>query len=221
MTVAEQIAAQHRGGKLAYLWRAVQLVIAVAVIVMALVLVKVNQQAGDTAKQAKKTADFIDVTLDQSIVQICKSRATTLRTAPQTVKEIRAVIDAQSATAKLVCPDLDYAGLAADREAEAALLASGADPTTIAKSNPGKAGSDGKDGSNGTPGVQGVAGTPGARGARGSVGATGQPGVSGPAGPAGPRGATGPAGPAGATGATGPAGPQGPPGRPGISVGIG
>lgn len=215
MTVAEQLAREHPS-KLAHFWRAIQFIIAVAVIIMAIVLTNVNHQAASTAKQASSTANHLDSLLTIATKFTCKARATTLRTAPQTVKEIRAVIDAESVQARLVCPKLDYADLDRQRNTEIALLKAGADPANIAQN-----GIDGADGKAGPAGAQGAVGSDGARGARGSVGAAGQSGINGKDGSngeRGPRGATGAVGPQGPAGPPGPAGPQG---KPGISVGIG
>lgn len=184
--------------------------------------------------KADGVSEQLDRELDNATVSICNSRITTLRTAPQTVKEIRAVLDASSAAAKKVCPDLDYAGLERQRNAEVAKLRAGANPEIVAREGvAGKTGSTGARGATGAAGSRGATGAAGrdglngrdgARGAAGRDGAAGPAGVAGAIGARGPAGPPGPPGPAGPPGATGPAGPQGPPGPrglPGISVGVG
>lgn len=206
MTVAEQLEQHRKGDRWRLLGAWVLGVLAIIVPILAIFLV-VN--IGNTAEVAEQ----VDRELEQAKVAICNSRETTLRTAPQTVKEIRAVLDADSPNARQVCPDLDYAALEKARNAEIASLRRGEDPSVIAAR-----GMDGK------AGAKGATGPAGARGARGPVGATGAPGRDGSDGARGPRGATGPAGPAGPPGPpgpAGPAGPQGPPGRPGVSIGVG
>lgn len=230
MTVSEQLERNDkRERRLKYFIIAVVLLALVTPFIAAGVVVSFAKASG--------VAEQLDRELDSATIAICNSRKTTLRTAPQTVKEIRAVLDASSAAAKRVCPDLDYAGLERERNAEIAQLNAGANPEVVARDGetgksgntgargasgpsgargaPGAAGRDGTNGTNGRDGARGATGAVGARGSAGSVGATG------PAGPAGATGARGPAGPPGPAGPAGPQGPQGPPGRPGISVGVG
>lgn len=132
MTVAEQLALNANETVWHRLWRALQFVVALTVIVMAIVLVNVNQRASNTAAQAAKTANQVDTALEMAQAYTCKARSTILRTAPMTVREIRSVIDSESAQARLICPKLDYADLKLQRDAEIALLKAGADPTVVA-----------------------------------------------------------------------------------------
>lgn len=134
MTVAEQLAIQNHRGKLYYVGRGIVIVIALSVIIMAITLARVNTKASNTASQANQTANLVKSVLGQSVVAICKSRQTTLRTAPQTVKEFRAINDAQSPEARKVCPNIDYAGIKRERLAEIDKLEHGADPEVIARS---------------------------------------------------------------------------------------
>lgn len=207
MTIAEQIAARNKGERWARVGTFILGALALIVPVMAIFLaVNISNTAS--------VAQAVDRQLADARVAICASRSTTLRTAPQTVKELRAVHDAESDDARKVCPFLDYDELKQQREAEVAELLGGGDPEVIARD-----GDDGTDGKDGTRGPRGSVGVQGPRGARGPVGATGPDGRDGARGPRGPRGFAGPLGPpgpAGPQGARGPAGPSGPPGRPGI-----
>lgn len=209
MTVAEQLE-QHRKGdrwRLLGAWVLGALALVVPILAVFLVVNIANTAA---------VTEQVDDALDEAKVSICNARETTLRTAPQTVKEIRAVIDAESEQARRVCPDLDYAELERARMAELASLRRGEDPSVIA--------ARGMDGKAGTKGATGPAGARGDRGPVGTAGPAGSPGRDGRDGARGPRGERGPAGPAGPPGPpgpAGPAGPQGPPGPPGVSIGVG
>lgn len=206
VTVSEQLAELQKGERWRRLGAWALVALSLIVPVMAILLaMNISKTAG--------VADQVDRELENAQRSICLARETTLRTAPQTVKEIRAVNDALTPTAIKVCPNLDYEALEQARADEVAKLRRGADPTVVASD-----GKDGANGRNGRDGARGAVGATGARGARGSVGATGATGATGPAGPTGPRGATGPAGPAGPPG---PPGPAGPPGRPDVSVSVG
>lgn len=132
MTVAQQIAARGEITRWEKAWRLFTVLIAAAVLVMVVALAQINSRASDTAIKAKATADFVDSTLDTVKVATCRSRVTTLRTAPQTIRDYRALADAQSVQAKLVCPDLDYEKLEKARQAEVDALANGADPAEVA-----------------------------------------------------------------------------------------
>lgn len=224
MSVAEEIKLRQRKDRF---WnRVVAIILSILVLAGTVMGYYLVQNVGDT----RDVTDTVAQNQTFTVASLCQARETTLRTAPQTVKEIRAVVDAESRAARKVCPDLDYPKLQAMRAAEIAQLKAGADPTAVAlegaKGQAGKNGATGKNGAQGAKGEQGAAGATGARGARGRDGATGRPGLTivgprGPAGPPGPAGAQGPKGDTGAPGPQGPAGPRGPQGAPGISIGIG
>ena len=214
MTVSEQLRELNKGDRYRKAGAFALLALSVIVPIMAVFLAM-------TATKTAAVAATVDRELAAATVSICRSRATTLRTAPQTVKEIRAVLDATSAAAKKVCPDLDYDDLARQRAEEITQLERGADPATVALD-----GTDGSDGADGTDGARGPAGARGATGARGPSGPAGPAGSRGPKGADGRDGARGPAGPSGPAGPAGPAGPTGPPGQQGkpgtgVSVGVG
>lgn len=215
MTVAEVIAERQARDRF---WGRVTAVILIGLLVsVAALSYFLIQNVSDT----RSVTNQVDSALSVATVSICKSRSTTLRTAPQTVKEIRAVIDAELPSARKVCPNLDYKRLDAERIAEIKTLDAGADPAAVATTGAaGKTGASGKPGANG---ANGLAGAPGPRGAEGPAGRNGLT-IAGPRGPAGPPGPMGPQGPAGARGATGPqgaTGPAGPRGAPGVAIGIG
>lgn len=133
MTIAEQIEARNARGKLWRLFGRVIQIFLLAIVPLITVLAIVNNvQTRGVASQAKTTADFVDNLLSQSIKYTCKARATTLRTAPMTIRDYRALQDAESPTAILVCPRLDYTGLRKQRLAEAERLKHGEDPSVIA-----------------------------------------------------------------------------------------
>ena len=198
MTVAEQIESRRQREWATRLGTFVLAALAVIVPIMAIVLaLNVSKTAG--------VADAVETNLSETRIAICNSRETTLRTPPQTVKEIRAVQDALSDEARRVCPDLDYDGLAKERIAATAALRAGVSIADVA---------DGKDGTDGAKGRDGRDGADG----RSIIGPMGPAGPSGARGPAGPQGPVGPPGPAGPQG---PRGPQGPAGPAGISVSVG
>lgn len=133
MTIAEQIQARRESGKWWHRFaRTVQILLLAIVPVITVMAIINNVQTRGVASQAKTTADFVDNLLSQSIKFTCKSRATTLRTAPMTIRDYRALQDAESPAAVKVCPDLDYVSLRKQRLAETVRLKAGEDPAKIA-----------------------------------------------------------------------------------------
>lgn len=130
MTVAEIIAG--RQGREALVWRIMAILLAmlcVSVVALAIFLARNILATNDVTNR-------VDSALTIATVSICKSRESTLRTAPMTVRDYRAIRDAEGAQARLVCPHLNYGLLALQRRAEIAKLKSGVDPQTVALSVP-------------------------------------------------------------------------------------
>lgn len=140
MTIAEQLAQVHRNDRYRSFGTYLLGFLAVIVPIMAAFLAFNISKTADVSGTVKRE-------LAQATAAICASRATTLRTAPLTVREIRAAADATSPAARKVCPRLDYAGLARQQAAEAASLRAGADPAELATGLTGKAGAIGPAGS--------------------------------------------------------------------------
>lgn len=136
MTVAEQLEIQNKRSHWGHAARVLQVLISASVLLLAVAVVALNNKASSTADQASETATVVSTELGKSVTAICESRITTLRTAPQTIREIRAVIDANSKAARMVCPNLDYKGLGRQGKHEAVVLATGGDPHEIAAMPP-------------------------------------------------------------------------------------
>lgn len=125
MTVAEQIEQmQRRDG-----WHRLAMVI---LIILAIATPAIAAIAVGSYAKSQGVSEQLDRELQNATVGICNSRATTLRTAPLTVKEVRAVRDALSKDARKVCPGLPYEDLARQQAAEIRKIEAGADPVEVA-----------------------------------------------------------------------------------------
>lgn len=133
MTVEEQIAQRNKRDWIPRLGVYVLGLLAIIVPIMAVVLaLNVSRTAGVADRTAVVT-ETVRSTLALTRVAICQSRATTVSTAPMTIKESRAIQDALSEKARKTCPDLDYDALLAKAEREKRRIAAGEDPAVIAR----------------------------------------------------------------------------------------